>query len=80
MFFDNLKIFKCIDTQKIIIDIDNALSNFIEYSTNFDAVKPNLSNDLQHNLLKDNEILLHDFLLLKKELEEVTGTMRNCLK
>ena len=69
-FRTELKTFKIADTQKVIQDIEKALTDFDNYNQNFDTAKPDETNKAQHTLLQDNETLLADYLLVKKALEK----------
>ncbi len=69
-FRTELKTFKIAYTQKVIQDIEKALTDFDKYNQNFDTEKTDETNKAQHTLLQDNETLLTDYLLVKKALEK----------
>ncbi len=69
-FFEKLKTFTLADTQKVMLDIDKALTDFKTYTKHYDTEKPDETNTAQHTLLHDNETLLADYILVKKALEK----------
>jgi len=69
-FFEHLKALYVSDTKSINANIDTAITDFTAYSKNYNTGKPDETNAAQHALLSDNETLLHDFHLVKKELEK----------
>jgi type I restriction enzyme M protein len=69
-FYIKLKAFAIADTQKVIQDIEKSLADFSTYKQNVDIENPDETNTAQHTLLQDNEILLADYLLVKKALEK----------
>lgn len=68
-FFEKLTALAVSDTKPILIQLQKAIAAFDAYSKKYSATKIEGSNEQQHALLKQCETLLHDYLLLKKELE-----------
>jgi len=69
-FFENLKTYDVADVKKVIDELKKALTDFEDYQKQYNPEKYDEANTAQHTLLKDNETLLHDYLLLKKALEK----------
>jgi type I restriction enzyme M protein len=61
---------KIANTNKVISDIDTAITDFTAYTKKYNFDNADETNEAQHALLTDNEMLLHHFHLLKKELEK----------
>ncbi|MEI8203665.1 MAG: N-6 DNA methylase, partial [Bacteroidota bacterium] len=58
------------DINTIHISIEKALVDFTAYTQTYNAENADETNAAQLTLLSDNENLLHDFYLVKKELEK----------
>jgi type I restriction enzyme M protein len=69
-FFEKLKSFKNADIKKTLLSITKMIKDFDDYSIKINIDKPELANKAQHLLLKDNETILNDYLLIKKQLEK----------
>jgi type I restriction enzyme M protein len=65
-----LKSLSVTDTKPVLVQLQNAISAFHAYSKKYSTRKIEASNEQQHALHKQCESLLHDYLLLKKELEK----------
>lgn len=69
-FFELLKKIQIAETATILNHINKAVTDFEDYKKKYNAEKIEASNTAQHVLFADSEILLHDFLQTKKELEK----------
>jgi type I restriction enzyme M protein len=69
-FFGKVKALHVADTKAINAIIDKAITDFTEYNLKFTSDKADKANEEQHILLNDNEILLQNFHLVRKELEK----------
>ncbi len=69
-FFEKLTALVVSDTKPILAQLQKAIAAFDAYSKKYSATEIEASNEQQHALLKQCETLLHDYLLLKKELEK----------
>ena len=69
-YSEKLKTLTVADTSSVLVQIQKAISAFDSYSKKLNTAKAEIANEQQHALLKQCETLLHDYLLLKKELEK----------
>ena len=69
-FFQKLEDPSVLDTQKVLKDMDKALLDFASYQKQYNNTQADAANTAQFALKLDAETLLHDYLLLKKELEK----------
>ncbi len=69
-FFEKLTALAVSDTKPILTQLQKAIVAFDAYSKKYSATKIEASNEQQNALLTQCETLLHDYLLLKKELEK----------
>ncbi len=70
MFFEKLKTLSVTDVKPVLAQMQKAISAFDDYSKKSDTAKTETANEQQHTLLKQCETFLHDYLLLKKELQK----------
>ncbi|MBN2649789.1 MAG: N-6 DNA methylase, partial [Prolixibacteraceae bacterium] len=69
-FFELLKKIQIAETATILNHINKAITDFEDYKKKYNADNIEATNTAQHVLLADNENLLQDFHLTKKELEK----------
>jgi type I restriction enzyme M protein len=79
-FGEKMKSFTVADIKKVIADVEQAMKSFDVYAKKYNADKPDAANEVQQTLLKDNETLVHDYQILKKELEKNYRTYENLFK
>lgn len=69
-FFEKLKTLSITDVKPVLTQLQKAISAFDAYSKKLNTSKAETANEQQRELEKQCETFLHDFLLLKKELEK----------
>lgn len=70
MFFEKLKTLSVADAKPVLLQQQKAIAAFDVYSKKLNLAKTETTNEQQHDLLKQCETFLHDYLLLKKEIEK----------
>lgn len=70
MFFEKLKTLAVADVKIVLAQLQKAISAFDDYSKKINLAKTETTNEQQNDLLKQCETFLHDYLLLKKEIEK----------
>ena len=68
-FFEKIKTLIVADVKPVLVQLQKAISAFDAYSKKIDIAKTETANEQQIALLKQCETFLHDYLLLKKEME-----------
>jgi type I restriction enzyme M protein len=70
MFFEKLKTLAVADVKPVLAQLQKADIAFDTYGKKLNTAKAKIANEQQHALLKQCKTFLHDYLLLKKEIEK----------
>lgn len=70
LLFEKLKTLSVTDVKPVLLQLQKAVAAFDTYSKKLNLAKTETTNEQQHDLLKQCEAFLHDYLLLKKEIEK----------